>query len=588
MIRINKEQVLMMIKDESNLKCLHYDKSLIITDNLIQRSNNSRCSQLIRNDQCIYDELCKGDSHCYAFWDIDKTTNLINLHKAGCIPTNEQTNGYNCNAKCVPIEKLQKIYCCCRDTLCNQDLSLNYTRNISYNNTSVINGDINGAHHYVSSPDKIPIDSQISSVSSATTLILSLIILFTLALLSILLIPKWRASRALARQRRDLLNISSFEPVQEQTPKSPVKLEAQLLELIGTGKFGKIYRALMNNNDNEQVAVKIISDRQTYNNELRVFNLPNFTHRNVIKFICSYENHDHNSLDQQSSSANQQQEASLWLVVELCQFGSLFDFLRTDQGDRILSWSVCNRLIIGIVDGLTFLHDNNLTHRDLKSKNILLRTDLSPCITDFGLSVVLDETFDGPNNQRRKYLQVGTPRYMAPEILECSVTFTRSSFAKIDVYSLALIMWELLTRLIMPPYHDSNGKLIEDINSYDVYEVDTERKLLPDPYMLPYENLASGQPSIEEMRHLVVEERVRPPLKTEWSQDPMRLIKSCIEDAWVHDHEARVSSSCIAARLSSSPSLFMAAVAAQSMASNNTTNSITLTPSGDRQATTRF
>ncbi|MCZ8632476.1 MAG: protein kinase, partial [Spiroplasma sp. Tabriz.8] len=70
----------------------------------------------------------------------------------------------------------------------------------------------------------------------------------------------------------------------------------------------------------------------------------------------------------------------------------------------------------------------------------------SPCITDFGVAEMLDITSGSQIEHRKKFLQVGTPRYMAPEVLECSVTFTKTSFTKIDVYALSLVLWELLSR----------------------------------------------------------------------------------------------------------------------------------------------
>ena len=57
------------------------------------------------------------------------------------------------------------------------------------------------------------------------------------------------------------------------------------------------------------------------------------------------------------------------------------------------------------------------------------------------------------------YFQVGTKRYMAPEVLEGAITFTRDAFLRIDMYALALVMWEILSRCTA-----ASGKLQHEKN----------------------------------------------------------------------------------------------------------------------------
>lgn len=103
--------------------------------------------------------------------------------------------------------------------------------------------------------------------------------------------------------------------------------------------------------------------------------------------------------------------------------------------------------------GLAFLHDEidaggvkgvkpAVAHRDFKSKNVLLRPDLTACIADFGLAhIFYPSKLVGTNHG-----QVGTRRYMAPEVLDGAVTFTRDNFQRIDMYACGLVLWELASR----------------------------------------------------------------------------------------------------------------------------------------------
>lgn len=192
-----------------------------------------------------------------------------------------------------------------------------------------------------------------------------------------------------------------------------------------------------------EIAVKIIpsNELQSWQNELRIYSSPRTRHANILTFLGFTESPDTNSH---------------WLLVEYASNGSLHHFLK----ENTVTWPEFLSISLGIVRGLSHLHDADIAHRDFKSKNVLLRHNLSPCITDFGVASILDVGSGGSQHeQRKKYLQVGTPRYMAPEVLECSVAFTKISFTKIDVYALSLVLWELLSRCYpLPKSH---------VNDYD-------------------------------------------------------------------------------------------------------------------------
>ncbi|CAH1099488.1 unnamed protein product [Psylliodes chrysocephalus] len=136
----------------------------------------------------------------------------------------------------------------------------------------------------------------------------------------------------------------------------------------------------------------------------------------------------------------------LLLITEYHENGSLFDYLQTHSLniDLLLSMS------LGISKGISHLHTEifgvpgkpPIAHRDLKSKNILVKRNLDCCIADFGLAVRYNgttETVDVPLTDRS-----GTKRYMAPEILAKTTNLDDFDSHKMaDMYAFGLVLWEI-------------------------------------------------------------------------------------------------------------------------------------------------
>jgi len=94
-------------------------------------------------------------------------------------------------------------------------------------------------------------------------------------------------------------------------------------------------------------------------------------------------------------------------------------------------------LAANVISGLQYLHELSIIHRDIKSKNILIKSDNTACIADFGVSKSINSiTCSSANNLRI----VGTPYYMAPEI--CTSRDIIYTF-KSDYYALGIILWEI-------------------------------------------------------------------------------------------------------------------------------------------------
>ncbi|XP_064926201.1 activin receptor type-1C isoform X4 [Columba livia] len=156
-----------------------------------------------------------------------------------------------------------------------------------------------------------------------------------------------------------------------------------------------------------------------------------------------------------------------------------------------------------------------IAHRDLKSKNILVKKNESCAIADLGLAVKHDSvlnTIDIPQNPR-----VGTRRYMAPEILDDVMNMNIfESFKRADMYSLGLVYWEIARRC-------SVGGITEE-------------------YQLPYYDVVPSDPSIEDMRRVVCEQKLRPNIPNQWqSCEALRVLGRVMRECWHGSGAARLT-----------------------------------------------
>jgi len=137
------------------------------------------------------------------------------------------------------------------------------------------------------------------------------------------------------------------------------------------------------------------------------------------------------------------------MVMEFCENGSLFHVLSSEIE---MDWDFTLRIMSEIVKGLKALHNNTpiVIHRDLKTLNVLVTKEYHCKLADFGLS-----RFDTSTNLESLRECKGTYAYIAPEAFNGS----KSSIAS-DIYSVGIITWEIVNRLIKGkyefPFHEYN------------------------------------------------------------------------------------------------------------------------------------
>jgi len=196
-------------------------------------------------------------------------------------------------------------------------------------------------------------------------------------------------------------------------------------------------------------------------------------------------------------------------VTDYHEYGSLFDFLTT----HTLTEEMCINMAFSIVSGLHHLHQEidglvtkkrTIAHRDIKSKNILVTKDFQCCIADLGLACEC-----GPNgtilagsveseltpSAVAQMSTVGTVRYVAPEFLKLEVQNELFNpfmdLTKADIYSTALVLWELLNRTV--GFFGATEDSVPE-------------------YQQPYDGMVQSEPTLPDMKVIVVDQRQRPPI----------------------------------------------------------------------------
>uniref|UniRef100_A0A8C9VDH2 non-specific serine/threonine protein kinase n=1 Tax=Scleropages formosus TaxID=113540 RepID=A0A8C9VDH2_SCLFO len=200
---------------------------------------------------------------------------------------------------------------------------------------------------------------------------------------------------------------------------------------LGDGAFGKVYKA-QNKQTNVLAAAKVIetkSEEELEDYMVEIDILASCDHHNIVKLLDAfyYEN-------------------KLWILIEFCAGGAV-DAVMLEL-ERPLTEPQIRVVCKQTLEALLYLHEHKIIHRDLKAGNILLTLDGDVKLADFGVSAKNTKTL-----QRRDSF-IGTPYWMAPEVVMCETSKDRPYDYKADIWSLGITLIELAQ--IEPPNHEMN------------------------------------------------------------------------------------------------------------------------------------
>ncbi|XP_026129311.1 serine/threonine-protein kinase 10-like [Carassius auratus] len=200
---------------------------------------------------------------------------------------------------------------------------------------------------------------------------------------------------------------------------------------LGDGAFGKVYKA-QNQTTGVLAAVKVIEVRSEeqlddYITEIDI--LASCRHTNIISLMDAIFFEDW-----------------LWILIEYCPGGALDDIML--ELERGLTEQQISEVCCQSLQALSYLHQHHIIHRDLKAGNILLTMDGQVKLADFGVSAKNDNTL-----QKRSTF-IGTPYWMAPEVIMCETSKDNPYTTKADIWSLGITLIEAAE--MEPPHHSLN------------------------------------------------------------------------------------------------------------------------------------
>ncbi|XP_043716021.1 MAP3K epsilon protein kinase 1-like isoform X3 [Telopea speciosissima] len=197
---------------------------------------------------------------------------------------------------------------------------------------------------------------------------------------------------------------------------------------IGKGAHARVYKGLdLENGD--FVAIKQVSLENIAQEDLNIIMqeidlLKNLNHKNIVKYLGSSKTKTH-----------------LHIILEYVENGSLANIIKPNKFGPFPE-SLVAVYIAQVLEGLVYLHEQGVIHRDIKGANILTTKEGLVKLADFGVATKLTEADINTHSA-----VVGTPYWMAPEVIEMSGVSAAS-----DIWSVGCTVIELLT--CVPPYYD--------------------------------------------------------------------------------------------------------------------------------------
>ncbi|XP_064539804.1 mitogen-activated protein kinase kinase kinase kinase 4 isoform X6 [Drosophila montana] len=201
----------------------------------------------------------------------------------------------------------------------------------------------------------------------------------------------------------------------------------ELIEVVGNGTYGQVYKG-RHTKTGQLAAIKVMDVTEDEEEEIKleINVLKKYSnHRNIATYYGAFIKKSPPGKDDQ-----------LWLVMEYCGAGSVTDLVKSTKGQSLKEeWIayICRE----ILRGLSYLHSNKVIHRDIKGQNVLLTDNAEVKLVDFGVSAQLDRTIG------RRNTFIGTPYWMAPEVIACDENPEATYDNRSDLWSLGITALEM-------------------------------------------------------------------------------------------------------------------------------------------------
>ncbi|XP_063774055.1 interferon-induced, double-stranded RNA-activated protein kinase-like isoform X2 [Pseudophryne corroboree] len=208
------------------------------------------------------------------------------------------------------------------------------------------------------------------------------------------------------------------------------------ITIIGKGAYGEVVKAKKKLDDKFYAVKKVRVTKKKYLQEVKA--LARLEHKNIVRYYSAWlEQSDFSDSSESSSCASDigEKPETLFIQMELCENGTLEKWIKKRNNKRILNKPKSLEKFRQIVEGVEYIHEQQLIHRDLKPLNIFFTKEMIVKIGDFGLVTRMTGE-DGKALQRTK--AIGTTSYMAPE------QEGEKYGNEVDIYALGLILFELL------------------------------------------------------------------------------------------------------------------------------------------------
>ncbi|TDG48946.1 hypothetical protein AWZ03_004630 [Drosophila navojoa] len=448
------------------------------------------CPNNVSNGTC---ETRPGGSCFSAVEEVyDETTGTYEEERTfGCMPPEDNGGLLMCKVSVMPYLHGKNIACCDEKDLCNRELQPDFMPKLT------------------TPPPELPV-----SQPSIHVVLAIIVIVCVFIVLFVVLCVVFKRRSKLRKQPRLINSMcnSQISQLVEQSSGSgsglpllvqrTIAKQIQMVRLVGKGRYGEVWLAKWRD---ERVAVKTFftTEEASWFRETEIYQTVLMRHENILGFIAA---------DIKGNGSWTQ----MLLITDYHEMGSLHDYLSTS----VINPQKLQLLAYSLASGLAHLHDEifgtpgkpAIAHRDIKSKNILVKRNGQCAIADFGLAVKyiseLDEIHIAQNTR------VGTRRYMAPEVLDQTLNPQQfEEFKRADMYSVGLVLWEIARRCYTP--------------------ISGTKTTSCEDYALPYHDVVPSDPTFDDMHAVVCVKGYRPPIPMRWQEDDvLASVAKIMQECW--------------------------------------------------------